>query len=315
MVCPPPDLIFSRIKKRGWARRKSALSHPTRSRSRKERCVLLVPRIEIVGAGYCGCGHAVGARAMRPAAAAWEALALTGIETAGRCADLRLRSGDERRQPVDAGIIRNHRLRLGLLQLRLWLKLRLRTVLAMFTRRMLFARLVRLAFTLVIAGIILALIVVARIIIALDIVARHERLRLHRDEAGLLTEMRETLALVVALLRRHFIFGARLRLVLAELLLRGGDQAEIMLGMLIVVLGGDRIAGGARIARQLHVFFRDMGRGAADLDVGPVRFEYPGHRVLAASAVVVIAVIVAVVIPVVTHPLVVLTVSHVLPLF
>jgi hypothetical protein len=58
-----------------------------------------------------------------------------------------------------------------------------------------------------------------------------------------------------------------------------------------------------------------MGRGAADLDVGPVGLEHPGHRVLAAAPVVVAAVVViAVVIPV-PHPLVVLTVSHVLPLF
>jgi hypothetical protein len=54
-----------------------------------------------------------------------------------------------------------------------------------------------------------------------------------------------------------------------------------------------------------------MRGGAADLDIGSVRFEHPGHRVLTAP-VIVVAVIV--VIPV-THPLVVLTVSHVSPLF
>jgi hypothetical protein len=54
-----------------------------------------------------------------------------------------------------------------------------------------------------------------------------------------------------------------------------------------------------------------MGCGAADLDVGPVGLEYPGHRVLAAPAAIIP---VAVVIPV-THPFIVLTVSHVSPLF
>jgi hypothetical protein len=55
-----------------------------------------------------------------------------------------------------------------------------------------------------------------------------------------------------------------------------------------------------------------MGGGAANLDIGTVGFENPGHRVLAAPVVIVIIIIV--VIPV-THPLVVvLTVSHVLPL-
>jgi hypothetical protein len=54
--------------------------------------------------------------------------------------------------------------------------------------------------------------------------------------------------------------------------------------------------------------------GATDLDVGPVGLEHPGHRVLAAP-VVIIVVVIAVVVPV-THALVViLTVSHVLPLF
>src|SRR6202041_3410463 len=147
------------------------------------------------------------------------------------------------------------------------------------------------------------------LVVALIVVARHERVRLGRDEAGFLPEIRKAFALVVAVLRRHFILGARLRLVLTELLLGSGDQAEIMLGMLVVVLGGYRIAGRARVARQLHVFFRDVRCGAANLDVGPVGLEHPGHRILAAPVVIIVVVIV-VVVPV-THPLVVvLTVSH-----
>ena len=177
-------------------------------------------------------------------------------------------------------------------------------IVVVLARLMLLARLVGLALALLVA-------LVDRAVV----VARHERLRLRRNEAGLLPEIRKVLALVVAVLRGHFVLGARLRLVLAELLLGGGDQAEIMLGMLIVVLGGDRIAGGARVARQLHVFFGDVGGGAADLDVGSVGFEHPGHRVLAAPVVVIVVIIVVIVVPV-THPLVVvLTVSHVLPLF
>jgi len=55
-----------------------------------------------------------------------------------------------------------------------------------------------------------------------------------------------------------------------------------------------------------------MGCGTADLDVGSVGLEYPGHRVLAAPVAVIPVIVV--VVPV-THPLVlVLTVSHVLPL-
>jgi hypothetical protein len=86
-----------------------------------------------------------------------------------------------------------------------------------------------------------------------------------------------------------------------------------MFGVLVVVLGRDRVAGRARISRQLNVFLGDVRGGAADLDIGPVRFEHPGHRVLTAP-VIVVAAIVVVIIPV-THPLVVLTVSHVSPLF
>src|SRR5260221_11849383 len=231
---------------------------------------------------------------MGPAPSPWKTLAAPALELARGGIDLRLRSGDEGRQAINADIIRDYRLRLWLR-----LKLLLRTMFAMagvFARLMLVARLV---------GLPLALVV------ALAVVARHERLRLHRDEAGLLPEIRKAFALVVAVLRGHFILGARLRLVLTELFLGGGDQAEIMFGMLIVILGGYRIAGRARVARQLHVFFRNMGCGTTDLDVGSVGLEHPGHRVLAAP----VAVIPVVVIPV-THPLVVvLTVSHVLPLF
>jgi hypothetical protein len=82
-----------------------------------------------------------------------------------------------------------------------------------------------------------------------------------------------------------------------------------MLGVLVVVLGRDRIAGRARVTRELNVFFGDVRGSAADLDVGSVRFEHPGHRVLTAPVIVVVIVVV---IPV-THPLVVLTVSHVSP--
>jgi hypothetical protein len=53
-----------------------------------------------------------------------------------------------------------------------------------------------------------------------------------------------------------------------------------------------------------------MRGGAADLDIGAVRFEHPGHRVLTTPVIVVVIIVIPV-----THPLVVLTVSHVSPLF
>ena len=61
-----------------------------------------------------------------------------------------------------------------------------------------------------------------------------------------------------------------IRVLLTELLLRSSDQAKIMLGMLIVVLSGDRITRTLCVARELNIFFRDMRSGAADFDVGTV---------------------------------------------
>ena len=66
---------------------------------------------------------------MRPAAPPRVALAAAiALEAAGAAADLRLRSGDEGGQAVDADVVWNHRLRL---RLGLRLKLRLAAVLAM----------------------------------------------------------------------------------------------------------------------------------------------------------------------------------------
>ena len=164
----------------------------------------------------------------------------------------------------------------------------------------------RLVLVALLIGLPLAL-VISRIVVPL-----HERLWLNRDETGLLPKTRKAVV-VVTVIGGRFGLEPGLRLVLTELLLRGSDQTEIMFGMLVVVLGGNRVAGGTGVACQLDVFFGDVRGGAADLDVGPVRFEYPGHRVLAAPVVIVVVIIV--VVPV-THPLVViLTVSHVLPLF
>lgn len=59
-------------------------------------------------------------------------------------------------------------------------------------------------------------------------------------------------------------------ILLTELFLRGGDQAKIVLGMLVVVLGGNRIAGTLRVARKLDIFFRYMRSGSANFDVGTV---------------------------------------------
>jgi hypothetical protein len=111
---------------------------------------------------------------------------------------------------------------------------------------------------------------------------------------------------VVAHVASHIGFGTiELRILLTELFLRGGDQAVVVLRMLIVVLGRHRIAGGLRVARQLNILLGDVSRISADLYVGSVRLKDPRHWVLT-FAIVVMMLIAATT----AHPLVVLTVSH-----
>ena len=83
--------------------------------------------------------------------------------------------------------------------------------------------------------------------------------------------------------------------------LGGGDEAEIVLGVLQVVLGRDRIAAGVGVARELQILLGDVVGVAADLHVGPVRFIRTGQRIgpppIVGGAIA-------------AHPLVVLTRSH-----
>jgi hypothetical protein len=94
-----------------------------------------------------------------------------------------------------------------------------------------------------------------------------------------------------------------LLLALTELILRRGDHAEIVLGVLVIILGRHRVAGSLRIARELDVFLRNMRGRPADFHVRPVRLVNPRERVRALTAVIVTAS---------THALI-LTVSHDLP--
>jgi hypothetical protein len=90
------------------------------------------------------------------------------------------------------------------------------------------------------------------------------------------------------------------RILLTKLFLRRGDQAEIVLGVLIIILGGHRVARPLRVARKLNVFFRDMRSRASDFDVGPVRFVNARERILTFAVVA-------------SPPHALLTVSHVVP--
>jgi len=148
---------------------------------------------------------------------------------------LRLSAGDERRQAVDVALVFRSRM---LLRPRLKLLLRLMVLLIV----MLFARIIRLR------------------------LARGERLA---ADMGLLA-----IAVVVAVIGRRAHLAGRLQLVigltLPELLLRRSDDAEIVLGVLIIIFRCNRVPGTLRVTGKLKILFGDMGRRTANFYVRPV---------------------------------------------
>lgn len=118
-----------------------------------------------------------------------------------------------------------------------------------------------------------ALLVVVRLRLRLLLVARIERLRLARRKRFAADRGLIALALIIAVVGKvAALVAARLvvGLALAKLLLRCGDQPEIMLGVLIIILGRDRISGTLRVAGKLKIFFGDMRGGSANFHVRPV---------------------------------------------
>jgi hypothetical protein len=145
---------------------------------------------------------------------------------------------------------------------------------------------------------------------------RQERLRLAGAERGVPGIAHRLLAeLIVTFIVEGFFAGVvvragKMRIVLPELFLRRSDQAEIVLGVLIVVFRRYRIARRVRIAGELNVFFGDVRRRSTNFHVRAVRFEHPRHGILVLAMVVVVIIIVVVSS---AHALVVLNVSHGLP--
>ena len=88
-----------------------------------------------------------------------------------------------------------------------------------------------------------------------------------------------------------------MRVLLRELRLRRRYQTEVMLRVLEITLGRNRITGSLSIARKLNVFFSNMVRRAADFHIWAVRFIDSGQWVLIAVPITT------------THPLL-LSVSH-----
>jgi len=124
--------------------------------------------------------------------------------------------------------------------------------------------------------------------------------------AGALIGLLVVVAVVVAVIPVAAVTLAALviRRALAELFLRGSNQPEIVLGVLIVILCRHRIAGTLRVAGKLKIFFSNMRSGAPDFYVRSIGLIHTGQWIL---VVVMTTLAVAT-----THSLVVvLTVSHV----
>jgi hypothetical protein len=175
---------------------------------------------------------------------------------------LRLTAGDERGQPLDVAFVVGRMLLAGLKVLRLVILL-LIVMLLTWIIRLRLARCERLA-----AEVRLFVVAVVETVVG----APHL--------AGLLL-------LVI-------------RLALAELFLRSGDQTEIMLGMLIIIFRGDRVSGALRVAGELKIFLGDVGCRSSNFDVLPVGFVHARQRIL----------MVVTTLPVTPAHTFVLTVSH-----
>jgi hypothetical protein len=71
------------------------------------------------------------------------------------------------------------------------------------------------------------------------------------------------------------------------------DDAVVVLGVLQIVFGENRISARLRIARQRHVLLGNMSWRAAYLDVRPGALEAPRQRILALAVLIIIIVVVA----------------------
>ncbi len=168
---------------------------------------------------------------------------------------------------------------------------------------------------------LLARLLVLALLIGLRFTGRELRLLLlwrRRGESRLGTEVGITLTLVAFVGLRVIALALwtrrLLRLALAELLLRCGDQTEVMFGVLVIVFRCDRITRCAGITRELHIFFGNVRGGAANLDIGPVRFENPRHRILTTAVITIVVITIVTVVVSTAHTLVVIrTVSHLVP--
>ncbi len=162
-----------------------------------------------------------------------------------------------------------------LLRPRLIMLLRLRLVVLRLMLRSIVLRLVLLWLMLIVLRLVLLwlMLIVLRLLMVL-LLARIEVLLLARRER--FADLRLIVAVVVAIVGRIVVYPATgllllvIGIALAKLFLSGCDQAEIMFGVLIIMLGGNRISGALRVAGELQIFFGDVRRRSTNFYVLPV---------------------------------------------
>jgi hypothetical protein len=94
-------------------------------------------------------------------------------------------------------------------------------------------------------------------------------------------------------------------LTLAQLFLGGGDQAEIMFGVLIIIFGGNCVSGALRVTGQLEIFFGNVGCGSSNFYILPIGFVHTRQWILVMATLTIIIIII-----IATAHALVLTVSH-----
>jgi hypothetical protein len=172
-------------------------------------------------------------------------VAILAVLPAGRLTllGLLLTAGDEGRQPVDVLFVR----RLELLRPRLKL-----LGLGLRLRLLLFARIERLRF------------------------ARRKRLAVDHRLVGVAVVVRIVREITARIARLLLIVG----LGLPKLLLRRRDQAEIVFGVLVVILGGDGIARTLCITGKLEVFLGNVRGRPSNFHIRSIGLIHPRQWIL-----------------------------------
>lgn len=193
---------------------------------------------------------------------------------------LRLRSGDEGRQL--SGVAPAGGLLRGLRLIRLWLVVRLvlRAALVIRIRLLAAVRLGLLAWRVGLLLVVETLRRVETLLVAEIGLSRLLGLALHGLSQHRLALRRLAAVLVAVEALFGDCAGRGWRLIVGilrpELLLGGGDQTQIVFGVLEVVFGGDGVTGALGVAGKLQILFGNVVRSAADLHLGAVRFVDPG---------------------------------------